>query len=243
MANINRDSVSLDSYEKMAKYYFKEVDTKSFNAYYERPGLTSIIGDVEGMKVLDAGCAAGWYTNWLLEKGADEVIAIDFSPKMIDMTKIRVKDKENVKVIQHDLNNSLDFIENRSLDLIVSSLTIHYIKDLKRVFKNFYEKLKPDGRVVFSCHHPFLDFMLFEKEDYFKLELVEDEWETSIGTIQVDFYTRPLSKILEGPLSSGFVISRLEEPMPTDKFKEVNPEKYDIVLKKPRFLFIEAIKK
>lgn len=148
MANINRDSVSLDSYEKMTKYYFKEVDTKSFNAYYERPGLTSIIGDVEGMKVLDAGCAAGWYTNWLLEK-----------------------------------------------------------------------------------------------EDYFKLELVEDEWETSIGTILVDFYTRPLSKILEGPLSSGFVISRLEEPMPTDKFREVNPEKYDIVLKKPRFLFIEAIKK
>ena len=48
--------------------------------------------DVKGKKVLDAGCAAGWYTKWLLDNEAD-VTAVDFSPNMIEMTKKRVGNK------------------------------------------------------------------------------------------------------------------------------------------------------
>lgn len=65
---INKDSVSLNSYEEMAEYYFKDVDTKPFNAYYERPATTSLLPDVNGKKVLDAGCAAGWYTKFYWKK-------------------------------------------------------------------------------------------------------------------------------------------------------------------------------
>lgn len=49
---INKESVSLNSFETMANYYFKEVDTKSFNAYYERPNLLRMIGSVEDKSVL-----------------------------------------------------------------------------------------------------------------------------------------------------------------------------------------------
>lgn len=31
----NDESVSYDSYEKMAEHYFSYIDTKPFNAYYE----------------------------------------------------------------------------------------------------------------------------------------------------------------------------------------------------------------
>lgn len=51
----------------MAEYYFKVIDTKSFNAYYERPGTLYLLPKVKDKNVLDVGCAAGWYTNWLLE--------------------------------------------------------------------------------------------------------------------------------------------------------------------------------
>lgn len=60
---INKDSVSLNSYEEMAEYYFKYVDIKPLNAYYERPATISLLPQVRGKKVLDAGCAAGWYTK------------------------------------------------------------------------------------------------------------------------------------------------------------------------------------
>lgn len=83
---INKDSVSFNSYQNMAEHYFEYVDTKPFNAYYERPATISLLPDVKDKKVLDAGCAAGWYTKWLLDKGA-AVIAVDFSPNMIEMTK------------------------------------------------------------------------------------------------------------------------------------------------------------
>lgn len=42
----------------MAEYYFKYVDTKPFNAYYERPATISLLPSVKGKNVLDAACAA-----------------------------------------------------------------------------------------------------------------------------------------------------------------------------------------
>jgi hypothetical protein len=56
---IHPDSVSLQSYEDMAEYYFSYVDQKPFNAYYERPATLSLLPDVTGKRVVDAGCAAG----------------------------------------------------------------------------------------------------------------------------------------------------------------------------------------
>ena len=84
---LNEKSISFDSYEKMAEYYFEYVDTKPFNAYYERPATLSLLPSVTGKKVLDAGCAAGWYSEWLIEKGAN-VIALDFSPSMIEKHRL-----------------------------------------------------------------------------------------------------------------------------------------------------------
>jgi len=99
--------ISLDAYNNMAEYYYNHVDTKPYNAYYERPATISLLPQVEGKSVLDAGCAAGWYTNWLIENGA-KVTSIDFSAKMIEMTKKRVGEK--AKIIEADLNEPLDFI-------------------------------------------------------------------------------------------------------------------------------------
>lgn len=236
---VNKDSVSLDSYEEMAEYYFNYVDTKPFNAYYERPATISLLPEVKGRKVVDAGCAAGWYTKWLLDNGA-RVIALDFSPNMIEMTKRRVG--SSAEVIRTDLNDPLNFIESGSIDIVLSSLTLHYIRDWKEVMSEFNRILKKDGQLVFSVHHPFMDFTKHDKEDYFATELLEEHWRTNKGRVKVQFYRRPLSKIVESVTESGFVIERLLEPMPTEQFKLEKPDTYDILIKKPHFLFIRARK-
>lgn len=236
---INKDSVSLNSYEEMAEYYFKYVDTKPFNAYYERPATISLLPQVRGKKVLDAGCAAGWYTKWLLEKGAS-VIALDFSPNMIEMTKKRVGNK--AKVIKADLNEPLDFIEDESIDVILSSLTLHYIKNWNLVMSEFNRILKRDGQLIISIHHPFMDFTVFNKENYFLTELLYDEWNTNNGKIKVQFYRRPLSAIITPIIDAGFIIERLLEPMPIEEFKIAHPNTYDRLTKNPQFLFIRAKK-
>ncbi|MBW9147802.1 class I SAM-dependent methyltransferase [Clostridium sp. CM028] len=236
---MNKDSVSLNAYEEMAEHYFKYVDTKPFNAYYERPATVSMLTDVKGKKVLDAGCAAGWYTKLLLDKGAS-VIALDFSPNMIEMTKRRVGNK--AKIIRADLNEPLDFIDDESIDVILSSLTLHYIKNWEVVMSEFNRILKKGGQLVFSVHHPFMDFKLSSKENYFLTELLDDEWTTNKGKVKVQFYRRPLSKIIASVIKSGFTIEKLLEPMPVEQFKTEEPNIYDKLTKNPQFLFIKAKK-
>ena len=233
----NNESVSFDSYQEMAEYYYEKVDEKPFNAYYERPGLIELLPDVEGKKVLDAGCAAGWFTDWLVKHGAD-VTAVDFSPNMVEMTKKRVGDKADV--IQADLNEPLDFLEDASLDIIISSLTLHYLKDWDRVMKEFNRILIEDGKLVFSVHHPFMDYSYFDVDDYFEIKLLQDKW--AEPEVEVEFYRRPLSEIIGPVTENGFVVEKLTEPMPTEKFKKELPEAYERLTKKPQFLFVRAKK-
>lgn len=236
---INKNSISLSSYEEMAEYYYEDVDTKPFNAYYERPATLSLFPEVKGKQVLDAGCAAGWYTNYFLEKGA-KVIALDFSSKMIEMTKKRVGSR--AKVVRADLNNPLNFIENGSIDFVLSSLTLHYIKDWEAPLGEFNRILKKNGQLIFSVHHPFMDFTVFNREDYFMRELLEDEWNTSRGKVKVQFYRRPLNEIINPVIDAGFIIEKLLEPMPTEQFRREEPVAYDRLTKRPQFLFIRARK-
>lgn len=236
---LNENSISFESYEAMAEYYLKYVDTKPFNAYYERPATLSLLPDVKGKIVLDAGCAAGWYSNWLLKQGA-KVIAVDFSPNMIEMTKKRIGDKANI--IRADLNEPLSFIEDGSVDAVLSSLTLHYLKHWEVPMAEFRRILKPSGYFIFSVHHPFMDFTFFHRDNYFLTEILSDEWETDKDKVKVQFYRRPLYKIVSPVLEAGFIIEKLLEPMPTEKFKELQPEVYEKLTKRPQFLFIRARK-
>lgn len=236
---IHPDSVSLDSYQQMADYYFSYVDSKPFNAYYERPGTLALLPEVKGKRVLDAGCAAGWYTAWLLDHGA-QVTAVDLSPNMVERTHRRVG--ELARILQADLNLPLDDLADASFDVVLSSLTLHYLKDWTEVLSEFRRILVPGGTLVFSVHHPFMDFTVFKRENYFLTELLEDEWNTTSGPVKVHFYRRPLSRIVTAVLEAGFLLEKLSEPMPTEEFRAAQPEVYQRLTKRPQFLFLRARK-
>ncbi|WP_311775105.1 class I SAM-dependent methyltransferase [Alkalihalobacillus sp. TS-13] len=235
-----KDLISFNAYEELADYYARFVDTKPFNAYYERPGTLSLLPDIEGKHVLDAGCGAGWYTEWFIKQSAAQITSIDFSPNMVKFTKKRVGDR--AEVFQSDLNEPLDMIDDHSMDLIVSPLTLHYLKNWELPMREFNRILKDKGRLIFSVHHPFMDYVEFERDNYFATELLTDEWDTPDGKVEVQFFRRPLNEILKPLHLNGFVIEKLIEPMPTDEFKHAIPDKYEKLTKKPQFLFIRAQK-
>jgi SAM-dependent methyltransferase len=239
MENIHRDTVSIESYDKMAQYYEHFVDTKPWNAYYERPATLSLLPEIKNKKILDAGCAGGWYTKYLLDCGAD-VTAIDVNKNMVEITKRRIQNK--CPVIQADLNNKLGFIKDNSLDIVLASLVLHYLKDVTNAFAEFNRILKIDGEIIFSIHHPLMEFVYFRREDYMAIELLEDEWTMGEEKIKVQFYRKPLNKILQPLIDNGFYIENILEAEPTNEFKEKLPEAYERVLKRPNFLFIKAKK-
>jgi SAM-dependent methyltransferase len=99
-------SIGEQNYEQFADRYAARIETKPHNAYYERPATLSLLPDVKDLHVLDAGCGPGIYTAWLLDHGA-QVVAIDVTPRMVELTQQRVGSRAQVHCA--DLTQPLAF--------------------------------------------------------------------------------------------------------------------------------------
>ncbi|MBT2640437.1 MULTISPECIES: class I SAM-dependent methyltransferase [unclassified Bacillus (in: firmicutes)] len=226
-----------DTFDSLASVYTNTVDIESlYNTEYERPSmLRQLPQSLTNMDILDAGCAAGWYTQELASRGAN-VVAADISPEMVRSTIRRVGDKATVLCL--DLEANLPFKDN-SFDFIISSLTLHYIKDWSLTFSEFQRVLKPNGVFLFSIHHPFTDVKLLQNAHYFSTEMIIDNWIKEGKSFEVPFYRRPLHIILNETLNY-FSIEKVIEPKPTMNFKAKAPEKYETLMNSPQFLIIKA---
>ena len=232
---------SFDDYQQFAELYVKHSESSSHNAYYERPAMFSILEKLKFNRVLDAGCAGGIYAEWLLNKGAD-LVAIDINAQMVEFTRQRLNHRG--RVYRADLNRPLSFLDDNYFDLIVSSLTLHYLPDWTRVFQEFQRILSPQGLFLFSTHHPFMDYSLFERPNYFDRELIEDEWYSGGDkAVKVRFYRRPLHSMIDALINTGFVIENIIEPRPTKECQKLYPQDYEKLSTKPWFLIILASKK
>lgn len=225
------------SYETIAGKYAATVDAKPWNAHYERPAVVSLLPDLQNAKVLDVGCGSGWYAEYLVGRGAD-VTTFDINAEFVRLTRARVVGR--ARILQADLTEPLAFAADEEFDVAVCPLVLHYLRDWQPTLRELHRVLKPDGVLVFSTHHPFMDWQLFQKDNYFAIDLLEDEWE-DIG--KVDYYRRPLTTIAEDLYLTGFWIERLLEPQPTEDFKRINPAGYDRLTKNPWFLIVRARKR
>lgn len=236
----------IEAYDKLAGDYERHVDSQSgHNAYYERPAMLKVLpADMEQMTVLDAGCAAGWYTEQFIIRGA-RVTAVDLSPAMVEACKRRVGNEATVFAC--DITEDLPF-EDEAFDLIVSSLTLHYIEDWTPTFREFQRVLKPGGSLIFSVHHPFMDVKHFDRPDYFARELLTEVWnKQESGPVEVTFYRRPIQEIIN-VTSSRFRIEQIVEPQPSLAHRD-NPEAaewvakwFDRLMTNPHFLIVKANK-
>src|SRR5215471_17066405 len=120
------EPIARAAYDELADAFSAQIEAKAHNAFYDRPAVLSLLPPVAGKRVLDAGCGPGAYTERLVDMGA-EVIGVDSSPKMVAHAKRRLNGKATV--VEADLGRPLTFLDSASLDLIVSALTLDYIKD------------------------------------------------------------------------------------------------------------------
>jgi len=226
-------------YDEMDNAYIRKTESNIHNAYYERPAIKALIIDSKGKKILEAGCGGGVLTEWLVNEGA-QVIAFDISEKMIGYAKKRIGEKAELLVA--DLSKPLTFVENNSIDIIVTSLVLHYISNWLPVFEEFKRVLKEDGSIVFSTHHPHADWKWHDRPNYFKKELYEDTWRIEGKQYTVKYYHRTLASMFAIIRKYGFYVDVLLEPLPIKEGKEVDPESYERLLANPQFLFIRLKK-
>jgi SAM-dependent methyltransferase len=229
--------MALEAFESLADDFAVLAETKAHNAYYGRPATLSLLPDVSGLRVLDAGCGPGIYAEWLLDRGAD-VVGVDVSERMVALAGERLGGRG--EFVRADLDAPLDFLEDASFDLVLAPLVIDYVREWGPMFRELHRVLRPDGLLVFSVEHPFSDFSYRHMSNYFDVEVVECTWRGFRKPVPVRSLRRPLGRLLNALIEAGFVIDRFHEPRPTEAFREADPEDYVKLMRRPGFLCIRA---
>ena len=114
-----------------------------------RKVVTSIIGPIPGLKILDIAAGTGSSTRPLVDAGAD-VIALDFSAGMIEIGRKRHKD---IKFVQGDALN-LPFEEN-VFDVTTISFGLRNTSNIDSALKDSLRVTKSGGKIVIAeFSHP-----------------------------------------------------------------------------------------
>lgn len=164
---------------------------------------------MKGLDVLEIGCTGGDHSLWLLEHGA-RVVAMEASPRMFEQARHRLPPEIHVRL--HDLREPFE-LQDKSFDIVFSSLTLHYVRDWQPVLQELHRVTKPGGALVFSTHHPCRGLHEGLGVDYFATGLVLVEQMTEHGTpIQARYWRRPLQAIVSAVLETGWSLSRIVEP-------------------------------
>jgi len=73
-----------------------------------------------------------------------------------------------------------------------------------------------------------MDYLLFDKPNYFTQELIEDEWHNfGDKPIKVRFYRRPLSSMISALNHAEFTVENIIEPRPTTECQQLYPQDYE----------------
>jgi ubiquinone/menaquinone biosynthesis C-methylase UbiE len=238
--DIPKKPIAQDAYDQLADAYAQRVGTKPHNAYYERPATLSLLPDMRGKSVLDAGCGPGVYAEILVGLGA-EVVAMDANPKMVAYAQDRLGGK--VLVIEASLEDPLVFFDDEIFDVIIAPLVMDYIKNWRATFGEFFRVLKPGGTLVFSMEHPMMKFFDHQAEsNYFDVDRVTYTWRGFGTPVEVPSYRRSLAEIFNPLVDAGFTLDMVLEPLPTEEFKERAPKDYEELTRQPGFVCIRAVK-
>mgnify|MGYP001611295764 CR=1 FL=1 len=100
----------------------------------------------KGAKILDAGCGAGRDSFYFSSKGFD-VVGVDLSEKLLGIAKAKAGHAQNPRFYQLDLRRLL--LPKASFDGIWACASLLHLKrsEILGVLREFYELLKPDGRL------------------------------------------------------------------------------------------------
>lgn len=227
-------------YNEYALEYAQAIKNNTFNAHYERPSLLSLLPELQGKSILDLGCGPGEQLEFFLNEKCSHITAIDVSQSMVKIVKERYG--ANVDSYKQNLNMGIPNEKDSIYDIVVSGLTIHYIKNISFLFKEIFRVLKKNGLFVFSTHHPHLDFSDSESFDYFKTEKLTQTWHTLGKPVEVSFYRRPLSKTFNALSEAGFYITYVSEGKASKELKSISGEDYNRLTKRPFFIFVKCQK-
>jgi len=103
---------------------------------------------------------------------------------------------KNIKLIRNNCLNEMKNIKEKSIDCILTDLPYGITKnewdieiDLKLLWENFNNILKPNGIIILTAVQPFTSKLVISNQKMFKYEII---WEKTIGSGQLNIKHQPL---------------------------------------------------
>lgn len=207
----NGVTVTATDYDEFADAYAAANESGLFNAYYDRPEMLRLAGDVSGRRILDAGCGSGPLSAALRDKGA-VVTGLDRSAAMVDLARRRLGEDADLHVA--DLSEPLQFAD-AAFDVVVSSLVLHYLEDWSGPLAELRRVLKPGGRLILSTMHPAGYAITYPEADYFAVTKYTEDYVLDGQTVWLTMWHRPLHAMSDAFAAAGFRIVTISEPPPS----------------------------
>jgi phosphoethanolamine N-methyltransferase len=146
--------------EEEANRYSQQSILRSERMYgegFQSPGgiesveaFCSMLQMREGMKILDIGSGLGGASFYLAEHYGADVVGLDFSQEMVDISTARIERKKlpHVSFQQADIRTAV--LPKDTFDLAWTRDCILYIVEKHLVWKNVYTSLKTGGQLFIT---------------------------------------------------------------------------------------------
>jgi SAM-dependent methyltransferase len=215
LVSLSADSAGqpgINDYDSFAEAYAASNENNLITAYYERPAMLALAGDLAGRRILDAGCGSGPLFAALRHRGAI-VTGFDKSAGMLALARRRLGDDADLQ--EAELARPLPFPDD-TFDNVTASLVLHYLEDWGPALAELRRVLKPAGRLIVSVDHPFVTSLMHREAghepDYFATYNYIDEWTVGGQTALFSFWARPLYAMTDAFTAAGFRIAVISEP-------------------------------
>jgi SAM-dependent methyltransferase len=126
------------------------------NRLWDGEALVGMLGDISGVSILDVGCGTGRLMKRLERLGA-ETMGVDISTKMVE--KARAK---SLLVLQGDITQ---FSWNERFDVVISVLTLNYIREKAKALESIWYLLKLGGVLLISSDLEKNDVPVYRGDD------------------------------------------------------------------------------
>lgn len=201
------------------------------------PALFALLPDVNGKRVLDAGCGEGYLCRKLARLGA-RVTGVDYSEEMLAMARERTDPALGICYL-HGNCEHMDFLDPSSYDLVVSNMMLMDLADHEAALTSMHRALVEGGILVLSISHPCFTTpdCGWVKDDegnklYWKVDryFAEGAYEQPMPPDAEDgliLFHRTLSTYLRTLLRTGFTLVDVIEPAPTEEMLARYPHFWD----------------
>lgn len=204
-------------YDEFADIYAEIVRADSPMPFIQKVSkqILERAGDLQGLKVLDAGCGEGHVARLFARSGAD-VTAMDISPRLIELA--RTPDEETETPIDYqvfDLRQPLPQYRGH-FDLAIASMVLGDVDDHRAFIRTVSDSLRRGGRFLLSMDNPYSAVPREKVPNYDETGTVGRIGGFEQAGIHVPYHHRTMEDYVTTFRDLGFSISGLGDVRPPD---------------------------